>query len=128
MLFSRDIIISHPFSGEDDLYLLKDFVTSIMATDMQHSYWHVGDLLWGIYKDTIFDPRHNIRLWENEQVWLLRLIDDIASKDKSPETMARALRLVQNRCLLKYIKSEYKSRMGISMYSCIIGGIVVMGR
>jgi len=45
MLFSRDIIISHPFSGEDDLYLLKDFVTSVMANDMQHSYWHVGDLL-----------------------------------------------------------------------------------
>ena len=96
MLFSRDIIISHPFSGEDDLYLLKDFVTSVMADDMQHSYWHVGDLLWGIYKDTIFDPRLNIRLWENEQVWLLRLIDDIASKDETPETMARALNLVQN--------------------------------
>ena len=128
MLFSRDIIISRPFSRENDLPLLKDFVTTVMANDMQHSYWHVGDLLWGIYKDTIFDARQNIRFWENEQVWLLRLIDDIASKDKSPETMARALRLVQNRCLLKYIKSEYISRMGISMYSCIIGGIVVMGR
>ena len=128
MLFSRDIIISHSFSGEDDLYLLKDFVTSVMANDMRHSYWHVGDLLWGIYKDTIFDPRHNIRLWENEQVWLLRLIDDIASKDETPETMARALSLVQNRCLLKYIRSEYISRVGICMYSYIIGGIVVMRR
>ena len=71
MLFSRNIIISHPFSGEDDLYLLKDFVTSIMASDMQHSYWHVGDLLWGIYKDTVFDSRQSIRLWENEQGELL---------------------------------------------------------
>ncbi len=71
MLFSKDIIISHTFSGEDDLYLLKDFVTSVMANDMWHSYWHVGDLLWGIYKDTIFDPRQNIRLWENEQGELL---------------------------------------------------------
>ena len=96
MLFSRDIIISRPFSRENDLPLLKDFVTTVMANDMQHSYWHVVDLLWGIYKDTIFDPRHNIRLWENEQVWLLRLIDDIASKDETPETMARALNLVQN--------------------------------
>ena len=71
MLFSKDMIISHPFSGEDDLYLLKDFVTSIMATDMRHSYWHVGDLLWGIYKDTVFDPRQNIHLWVNEQGELL---------------------------------------------------------
>ncbi len=67
----RDMIISHPFSGEDDLYLLKDFVTSVMANDMQHSYWHVGDLLWGIYKDTVFDSRQSIRLWENEQGELL---------------------------------------------------------
>jgi hypothetical protein len=65
MLFSEDIIKSHPFSGEDDLYLLKDFVTSVMATDMRHSYWHVGDLLWGIYKDTIFDPRQNIGRFPN---------------------------------------------------------------
>jgi len=63
----RDIIISRPFSGNNDLPLLKDFVTSAMANDMRHSYWHVGDLLWGIYKDTIFDPRQNVRLWENEQ-------------------------------------------------------------
>ena len=60
MLFSRDIIISRPFSGEDDLPLLKDFVTSVMANDMRHSYWHVGDLLWEYIRilfsirDTIF--------------------------------------------------------------------------
>src|SRR5205085_10778359 len=64
-------ITSRFYSGENDLPLLKDFVTSVMAADMQHSYWHVGDLLWGIYKDTIFDPRQNIRLWENEQGELL---------------------------------------------------------
>ena len=57
----RDIIISRPFSGNNDLPLLKDFVTSAMANDMRHSYWHVGDLLWGIYKDAIFDPRQSIR-------------------------------------------------------------------
>ena len=54
--------ISRPFSRENDLPLLKDFVTSVMANDMRHSYWHVGDLLWGIYKDAIFDPRQSIRL------------------------------------------------------------------
>ena len=64
-------ITSRFYGREKDFQLLKDFVTSLMAEDMQHSYWHVGDLLWGIYKDTIFDPRQNVRLWENEQGELL---------------------------------------------------------
>jgi mycothiol synthase len=38
---------------------------------MQRSYWHVGDLVWGIYQNTIFDPQENVRLWENEQGDLL---------------------------------------------------------
>src|SRR5947209_16392027 len=63
-----DMKITSRFYGrEKDFQLLKDFVTSLMAEDMQHSYWHVGDLLWGIYKDTIFDPRQNVRLWETSK-------------------------------------------------------------
>jgi mycothiol synthase len=30
------------------------------------NYWHVGDLLWGLYQNTVFDPFTNIRLWEAE--------------------------------------------------------------
>src|SRR5260221_12552202 len=35
-------------------------------TDHTHSAgWHHGDVLWGIYANMIFDPRRNIRLWED---------------------------------------------------------------
>ena len=42
-----------------------------MAEDRQHSYWHVGDLLWGMYQNTIYDPRKYVRLWENKDGELL---------------------------------------------------------
>lgn len=60
-------MISRPFNGGEDLSRLKSLVTTSMADDMQHSYWHVGDLVWGMYQNTVFDPRQNVRLWEDEQ-------------------------------------------------------------
>src|SRR5260370_30748661 len=27
--------------------------------------WHHGDVLWGMYANMLFDPRRNIRLWED---------------------------------------------------------------
>ncbi|HEY6409326.1 MAG TPA: GNAT family N-acetyltransferase, partial [Ktedonobacteraceae bacterium] len=65
------IIQSRPFGDEKDLQTLKAFVSSMMKENMQRSYWHVGDLVWGIYQNTIYDPRKNVRLWENEQGDLL---------------------------------------------------------
>jgi hypothetical protein len=62
---------SRPYNGENDLKRLKSFVSSVMGEDMQLSYWHVGDLLWGIYKDSIYDPRLNVRFWEDENSDLL---------------------------------------------------------
>jgi mycothiol synthase len=59
-------IQSRPFNDENDLQALKIFVSSIMKQDMQLSYWHVGDLVWGIYQNTMYDPRKNVQLWENE--------------------------------------------------------------
>jgi mycothiol synthase len=60
------IITSRPFAGPEDLSRLKSLVTACMADDMQHSYWHVGDLVWGMYQNTVSDPRQNVRLWEDE--------------------------------------------------------------
>jgi hypothetical protein len=60
------MVISRPFGREDDLSRLKQLVTACMFSDMQHSFWHVGDLVWGMYQNTLFDPRQNVRLWENE--------------------------------------------------------------
>ena len=50
-------ITSRLYGRENDFELLKDFVTTVMADDMQHSYWHVGDLLWGIYIRILFSIR-----------------------------------------------------------------------
>src|SRR2546423_10293953 len=66
-------IQSRPFNGENDLQTLKTFASSIMKQDMQRSYWHVGDLVWGIYQNTTYDPRKNVRLWQNELSELLGL-------------------------------------------------------
>jgi len=60
-------IRSYAFGNEDDLRTLKAFVSSIMTENMKRSYFHVGDLVWGIYQNTIFDPQENVRLWENER-------------------------------------------------------------
>lgn len=58
--------ISRPFDGPDDLTLIKSLVTACMSSNIQHSYWHIGDLVWGMYQNTVFDPRQMWRLWENE--------------------------------------------------------------
>src|SRR5947209_18294243 len=61
------IIQPRPFSDASDLEPLKTSVSSIITETMQRSYWHVGDLMWGIYQNTMSDPRKNVQLWENEQ-------------------------------------------------------------
>ena len=64
-------ITSRLFSGEQDLDALKQFVTAIRANSSYPCYWHVGDLIWGMYQNTIFDPYQNIRLWQDETGALL---------------------------------------------------------
>ncbi|HLI04958.1 MAG TPA: N-acetyltransferase [Ktedonobacteraceae bacterium] len=59
-------VTSRPFASIDDLSRLKSLVTACMSSDMQDSFWHVGDLVWGMYQNTLFDPRQHVRLWENE--------------------------------------------------------------
>ena len=59
-------ITSRLFNGAQDLDALKQFVTFIRANSSYHCYWHIGDLIWGIYQNTIFDPYQNIRLWQDE--------------------------------------------------------------
>jgi mycothiol synthase len=29
------------------------------------AYWHPGDVVWGMYQNTVFDPRREVRLWED---------------------------------------------------------------
>jgi len=64
-------IRSYAFGNTKDLQTLKTFVSNIISEEIQLSYWHIGDLVWGIYQNTIFDPQKNVRLWENENGDLL---------------------------------------------------------
>ncbi len=57
-------ITSRQFGGEADLLRLRDFLVEANATSTRPGYWHIGDLIWGIYQSTIFDPYASIRLWE----------------------------------------------------------------
>src|SRR5437867_3045585 len=57
---------SRAFRGDDDARLLVEVVVAATARDPECSYWHVGDVWWGLYQNTIFDPRESIRLWLNE--------------------------------------------------------------
>lgn len=70
MLSSMDIN-SRPFSGADDLELLKQFVMMIWADESYRSFMHMGDLIWSIYQNTLFDPYRNIRLWQDARGELL---------------------------------------------------------
>ena len=29
------------------------------------AFWHPGDAVWGMYQNTVFDPRREVRLWED---------------------------------------------------------------
>lgn len=54
---------TRPYGGDDDARLLVHIVTRAALATPQCSYWHVGDVWWGLYQNTVFDPHPNIRLW-----------------------------------------------------------------
>lgn len=58
-------ITSHLFGGDDDLRRLKDFVVVCLGDAAHHNYWQLGDLLWAMYQNTVFDPFQNVCLWES---------------------------------------------------------------
>jgi len=55
-------INSRLFNDEQDLALLKQFVTTWWADSSYQRYWHVGDVIWGMYQNAVFNPQQNIRL------------------------------------------------------------------
>src|SRR6266540_3281242 len=57
-------ITSRMFEGDADLLRMRDFLIAANASG-RPGYWHIGDLIWGVYQNTIFDPRASIRLWED---------------------------------------------------------------
>lgn len=61
---------SRLFQGEADLEQMKALVRAL-AAEGARSYLQVGDLLWGMYQNTIFDPYQHMRLWRDERNDLL---------------------------------------------------------
>ena len=53
------------FSGEADVQRMKAFLSAARVDGSQPGAWHVGDLLWRLYQNTVFDPFTSFRLWES---------------------------------------------------------------
>jgi ribosomal protein S18 acetylase RimI-like enzyme len=58
---------SRLYDGEADLARMIGFLEAANAGGLSKGYFHVGDLIWGMYQNTLFDPRENIRLWERDR-------------------------------------------------------------
>lgn len=41
------------------------FLSSATSVSAPGAYWHPGDVIWGMYQNTIFDPHREVRLWED---------------------------------------------------------------
>jgi mycothiol synthase len=56
---------SRPYADVADLQRMRDLIVAAEAAGAPPNYWHVGDLLWGMYQNTVFDPFASIGLWED---------------------------------------------------------------
>lgn len=54
---------SRPYRGDDDRAALLDLVSQANLDHTRPPYWHVGDVLWQMYRGPSFDPTANVRLW-----------------------------------------------------------------
>jgi mycothiol synthase len=44
---------------------MLEFLSSVTPDAPPGAYWHPGDVIWGMYQNTVFDPRREVRLWED---------------------------------------------------------------
>ena len=56
---------SRPCEGRSDLQRMLEFLSSATSAAPQGAYWHPGDVVWGMCQNTVFDPRREVRLWED---------------------------------------------------------------
>jgi hypothetical protein len=42
------------------------FLSSVTSDEPAGAYWHPGDVVWGMYQNTVFDARRGVRLWEKD--------------------------------------------------------------
>lgn len=65
--------ISRPFAESTDLAKVISFMHRINAERPETGYLHVGDVLWQLYQNTVFDPARHSRLWEDQAGELVAL-------------------------------------------------------
>ena len=56
---------SRLFESDDDVMALTSLVSEI-TDPARPNIWHVGDVVWAMYQNTVDDPFQHLRLWENE--------------------------------------------------------------
>jgi N-acetylglutamate synthase-like GNAT family acetyltransferase len=59
------------FGGQADVLRIMAFLSAARVNASQPGYWHVGDFLWRLYQNTVFDPFMSVRLWEGGDGQLL---------------------------------------------------------
>jgi mycothiol synthase len=47
---------------------MLEFLSSVTSGAPPGTYWHPGDVIWGMYQNTVFDPRQEVRLWEDDEL------------------------------------------------------------
>jgi GNAT superfamily N-acetyltransferase len=62
---------SRSYRDDNDLQAMLTFATIAAGMAPEYGYFHVGDILWGMFQNTIFDPRQAIHMWENADGELL---------------------------------------------------------
>ncbi|MDQ6603063.1 MAG: GNAT family N-acetyltransferase [Chloroflexota bacterium] len=58
--------LSRPFDPSTDLQPLLDLVVAANGDSRQPGQWHVGDVLWQMFRSDAFDATANIRLWYDD--------------------------------------------------------------
>ena len=66
MIYESELFRSRPFNAPADLQPLLDLVIAANGDTSQPGQWHVGDVLWQMFRSDTFDPAANIRLWEDD--------------------------------------------------------------
>ncbi|HEX6290632.1 MAG TPA: N-acetyltransferase [Herpetosiphonaceae bacterium] len=67
-------ITARPYRDDEDLHALLAFATNAASVAPEYGSFHVGDILWGMFQNVIFDPRRSIRLWESVDGELLGFV------------------------------------------------------
>jgi len=56
---------SRMYARTADRDRLTRFLSEASVDEPRPGYWHPGDLIWGMYQNTSFDPTTSLRLWED---------------------------------------------------------------